>query len=222
MKFRLFILIIVVITSSARAIHAQELSLIGRTNLSIGLDYRVLDYFGEDLLYSPGGGMGLELGLQVDMGEGFALQSTLGYQLNLAFQIESFDGVTNKSSSSFNRKFVSLGALKGFNLNGTTIKSLQFGSGINFNWPGALSRIENDVELGKSTYSTGIGLYFEAGLRLQILDNTYLDPAIRYRKLSFTAKSFTQGAVSELPDYLQKLNANGIELGVTFVRKIGR
>ncbi|MEM6644542.1 MAG: hypothetical protein AAF616_16300 [Bacteroidota bacterium] len=199
---------------------AQNISFIARTNLSIGTEYQNIDYNGGNLLYSPGGGIGIELGLQVPLVKGFAIQSTLGYQQNLALQAESVNGVSNRSSVSFNRKLISLGLSKGFKLSDGTIKSLQLGVGSNLNFPGTLKRIENDERLGESNYNSNIGLYFEIALRIAISEGMYLDPAIRYRQLDFSVDSFSDGPTTDLPGYLQALNANGIELGVTFVKEL--
>ncbi|GEM_PF-4584364 len=218
---RTVLLLAIVLSAPIKTARAQSLSLVGRGNLSIGLQYNDLDYNGGELFYSPGGGMGLEGGLRLDIGEGFAIQSTLGYQLHLALQTESINGISNKSSFNFNRKFVSFGMLKKFKLGHGIVGGFQLGAGTSLNLPGTLKRIENDNELGESNYNSNVGFYFEAGLRLRILDNVYLDPAIRYRQLSFVAKSFSDGAISDLPEHLQQLNANGIELGLTIVKNIG-
>ncbi|VXD11164.1 outer membrane beta-barrel protein [Marinoscillum sp. 108] len=214
------LLIILFSIASVRVLTAQSLNFVGRGNLSIGAEYQSIDYNGGDLFYSPGGGIGVELGLQLDIVKGFAIQSTLGYQLHLALQAESVNGVSNKSSFNFNRKFISLGVLKNFKLTDKTVNSLQVGTGASINFPGTLKRTENDNELGESSYHSNFGLYFELALRLKLSDKVYLDPAIRYRRLNFSAESYSNGPITDLPDYLQDLNSNGIELGITFVKKL--
>jgi len=211
-----------ILVSTIQLVNAQELHFISRVNISIGMDYKTLNYAGSEMLYSPGGGMGLEAGLQLDLQNGFALQSTIGYQLHLAFQGESGGGFSNKSSFNFNRKFLSLGALKNFKLSdGTgTLNGIHLGAGTHINLPGSLKRIENEFELGTSKYDPSLGFYVEIGLNLKIDEDMFFTPSIRYRQLSFSAKSFTEGSISNLPDYLQELNANGVELGVTFAMRL--
>lgn len=200
--------------------YSQKLNLIGRFNLGIGTEYQNLDYNGASVPYSPGGGIGVEIGFQSALIKNLMIQSTLGYQLNLALQAESSNGASNKTSFSFNRKFVSLGLAKKFELSEGIIDGFLIGSGINYNFPGRLKRIENDDRLGESEYSANLGYYFELGLRLDISQSIFLDPAIRYRRLNFVANSFSEGTVTELPRDLIDLNANGIELGLTIVKKL--
>ena len=200
--------------------YAQNLDFIIRTNLGIGAEYETLDYNTGDLYYSPGGGMGAEVGLQVEVAENFSLQSTIGYQLNLALLAESTNGVSNKSSFLFNRKFISFGAFSKIPFSNNLVNSLLVGGGIHYNMPGRMERIENDIDLGISRYNTGIGYYVDLSLRLKVSKRVFLDPGIRYRRLSLDAKSYSEGDISDLPIYLQTLNTNGIELGFAIVRRI--
>ena len=196
--------------------------LVARGNLSIGAEYETLDYSGGDILYSPAGGMGFEVGLQSRLAKNLFLQSTLGYQLNLALQAESFNGVTNRSSFSFNRKFINVGLLTRFLIpeDIAVFEGFTLGSGVHFSFPGKLTRIENEEQLGSSRYKSNIGYYIDLGVRLRMSENVLLEPGIRYRRVQHDGKSFTEGPIETLPVALQNLNCNGVELGLTLIKTI--
>lgn len=210
----------IVLFASTSLGFGQNVDFIIRGNLGIGAEYETLAYNGAEIYYSPGGGMGAEVGLQIEVAKNFILQSTLGYQLNLALQIESFNGVSNESSSIFNRKFMSFGALKKFPLTEYLFNGILIGGGAHYNIPGQLKRIEDNVDLGSSKYKSNIGYYIELAVRLKISETVYLDPGIRYRNLALDGKSYSEGTINDLPESLQKLNANGVELGLVLVKNI--
>ena len=72
------------------------------------MDYQSLNFNGADILYSPGGGMGLEGGIQLKITKNFYTSISVGYQRHLAFQSENVYGVSNKTSFNFNRKFLKI------------------------------------------------------------------------------------------------------------------
>lgn len=212
--------------------NAQEIELLARGNLSIGwgnyeeLNYQVLGSSDEiTLLYSAGGGMGLEVGPSFLLANGFAIQTTVGFQINMAFQKQTYasgsGSSSNASSALFSRTFISTGVTKQISLSGSkVVKGIQLGSGIAYNMPGGLTRVENDENLGTSKYKSNVALYFETGLKLQVSPMVCLTPNLRYRSLRFDVKSFSEGETSELPASLQDLNANGLELGLTVSKRI--
>lgn len=198
---------------------SQNVSFVARGNLSASGDTHTLDFGGRDLIYSPGAGIGLEIGLQIEIFEDFTLQSTLGHQLSLNLQTESFNGVSNESSYVFNRSFISFGAGKYFVLGENVFNGIFLEGGVQYHLPGSLKRTENDIDLGTSKYDPNLGYYLGAGARLKLKSELFLDPGIRFRSLELTAKSYTDGPIEVLPTYLQTLNVNGLELAVSLVKK---
>lgn len=202
----------------ASAIQAQDFSLFTRGNLSIGSQYNELDYFGNTLPYSGGGGMGLEIGTRIGIVNNLKATVSFGYQLNLAFTGETVNDVTTTSSAIFGRSFVGLGLINGFALSHRTITHLLVGAGVQYNSPSKLRLTENDVDLGSTEYNSALGFYFEAGISLKLSDNLTLDPTIRYRSISFEIENYdftVQHLVNA--DFLN-YNANGVELALTLVR----
>ncbi|MEM6264915.1 MAG: hypothetical protein AAGI38_20555 [Bacteroidota bacterium] len=220
MKQRELLLGTLMLIALVQLVNAQGLNLIVRGNIAIGTEYQSLDFWGRNLSYSPGGGLGVEVGVQFDMLKGFGIQLTLGRQFNYTFHEETVNGITNRSSFTFNRRFISLGVLKNFTLTDGIVNSLQVGAGTNLNYPGTMTRVENEVVIEESSYYSNFGIYIDLVLRLKITDQIFLDPGIRYRQLNFSAESFSEGAVSELPDNLQEVNASGVEIGLTFVQRL--
>ena len=200
-------------------VQAQDVSLFTRGNLSIGSKYHELDYAGNTLLYSGGGGMGVEIGTHIGLVKDLKASFSVGYQLNLVFAGETINGVTNSSSAVFGRSFVGLGLINGFNLSHRTITHLLIGTGIQFNNPSQLSLTENEVDLGSISYSSAISFYFEAGISLKLSDNLSLDPTIRYRSLSFEIEDDQFNSPNLTDAEFVNYNANGVEFALTLVRK---
>ena len=198
---------------------AQKIEPLARINLSIGTEYKELDYAGGTLLYSTGGGIGLEAGLKLNLAKKFFIQTGLAYQLHLALQSESFNGISNTSRFNFNRKSINLGTYRGFSLNDKLAHEFILGVGANLNIPGKLTRIENDESLGSIEYDPSFGLYAEVGFKIPI-SNITLMPNFRYRILGFSARRFSDGHITQLPDYLRETNSNGFELGLTITPKM--
>ena len=213
-------IILVSLFVSAIQSFGQSLDFIARGNLSIGSKYETLDYSGADMFYSPGGGMGIELGLQWKLVENLYFQSSLGYQLNLALQTESFNGITNKSSFSFGRTFLSTGITKKFFISEDLFNGIMLGGGVQYSLPSSLTRIENETDLGSSRYKANLGYFIDLGVRLRMSETVFLEPGIRYRNLRLDGKSYNQGAIDDLPPALQNLNANGVELGLSLIKNI--
>ncbi len=208
----------------AFGIQAQTISWTGKANLSIGMDYQSINYYDGEIFYSPGGGIGIEGGIQLEIIKNLNLYTSLGYQLNFALQAENSNGVSNRSSFSFNRKFLTLGVSKIIQLSDiNTVQGLLFGGGVNFSIPGTMKIIENKNTEFITKYKPNLGYHFETGLRLDLSQGFYLDATIRYRALEFSGKSFSYSGGSHSgtgTEFLNKLNASGIELGATFVKKL--
>jgi len=198
-------------------IMAQRIDWIGRANLSVGLDYQTQDFDGEDTFYSPGGGFGLEVGGQYELIEDLALYLTTGYQLHVGLRSEDFDDGSLTTSFGFNRKFFTTGFNKFLFLEDRLpIEGVIIGAGVNYNFPGRLSRTENNFDLGVSRYQSALGFHVDVKVRLDIFDKINFEPGLRFRSLEFFVDSFSEGPVNGLPDHLRRLNANGIELSLTF------
>lgn len=197
--------------------HAQGVNFVLRGNTSNGLDAISLDYLGNNLQTSPGGGIGLEAGLQLPLMENLLLQPTLGHFLSFGFQYESINGTSNQSSMIFNRIFLSLGVIKQFKFDKPVFQGLLLGTGLQYNLPGKLKRTENNQELGYTTYDNSMAIYMEVGLRIKIAKALFLDPGIRFRRLHFNINGYSDGDIADLPGELRNLNANGLEFGLSFV-----
>ena len=211
----LFAFIALIISTTTQA---QDFSLFTRGNLSIGSKYMELDYGGNTLLYSGGGGMGLEIGTQISLVKDLRATFSIGYQLNLAFMGETVNGVTNSSSAVFGRSFLGLGLINGFGLSHRTITHLLIGTGVQYNTPSKLSLTENEVDLGSTSYNSTISFYFEGGISLKLSDNLTLDPTIRYRSLTFEAEENQFNSPNLTDADFVNYNASGVEFALTLVR----
>ncbi|MDH7445487.1 hypothetical protein [Aquimarina sp. 2201CG14-23] len=200
--------------------NAQDFNLIGRLNGSIGFNYESLDYNGGSTAYSPGGGMGLEIGAEYHIAKGFYGYGTLGFQYNLALQLQSGSGGSNKSSFTFSRTFLTFGIQKFFKLSDGTLHGISFGAGGNYSIPGKLKITENDVSADPIEYDSALGFHIDAKLRLKLSDKFFLEPGIRYRQLELDAKSFGSNDPIVLPSDLSTLNVSGVEIAITVIKKI--
>ena len=197
---------------------AQNLKFVGRYNLGIGAQYETLDYNGASVLYSPGGGMGLEAGLAYEVVKNLDTYVTVGFQKNLALQYESMNGVSNKTSFSFGRTFVSGGINKLFQLSEGTFNGIILGGGINYNMPGKLKIIENNENRGIATYNSALGFHIDAKLKLKFNDNFSLEPGLRYRNINFESSNTLSGN-SSFPEGLRQVNATGVDLSVSIAKR---
>ncbi len=208
----------------AFGIQAQNITWTGRANLSVGMDYQSISYYDGEMFYSPGGGIGIEGGIQLEIIKNLNLYTSLGYQLNFALQAENNNGVSNRSSFSFNRKFLTLGVNKIIQLSDiNTVQGIILGGGVEFNIPGTMKIIENKDTEFLTKFKPNLGFHFETGLRLDLSQGFFLDATIRYRALEFSGKSFSysRGSLSGTgTEFSDMLNASGIELGATFVKKL--
>lgn len=215
------ILALIVCLSFSTFSQAQRLNFLLRGNLSVGLDYQTLDYDGSSIIYSPGGGIGLEPGVELQLAKNTYAYATAGYQFNLSARVERSSYYSNKTSFSFNRKFFTVGANQLIPLSDGILNGLMLGGGGNFSIPGKLTRFENDYDLGSVTYKSGIGFHVDAKLRLKFSDNISMDAGLRYRNLELKYDTYDSGGSYILPDYLQTLNASGIEISATLVQRLG-
>lgn len=201
-------------------VSGQALTMVLRGNVGAGMSYYTLDYSGGSIFYSPGGGVGLEAGMQLELLKNLNLGVTFGYQHHLALQAETSTFYTNKTSFTFNRKYVSIATTKYFKISDKVLQNAITGAGFSYNSPGALIRTENNKNLGRSEYDNRFAVFFEGGLGFKASDTWSVNPTLRYRLLKFDAISFSEGEVVDLPTHLQRLNANGLEVGVTLIKKI--
>ncbi|WP_224995625.1 outer membrane beta-barrel protein [Cesiribacter sp. SM1] len=198
---------------------AQNLKFIGRVNVGFGAQYESLDYSGDQVVYSPGGGMGLEAGLGYELIKRLDAYATLGFQKNLALQYESVNGTSNKTSASFGRGYFTAGLNKLFKTSDGVLNGIILGAGLNYNFPGKLKLTENSHDMGEWTYTNALGYQVEAKLRLKFTDTFSMDPGFRYRNIYFEYEP-TANSAWPAPANMNRLNATGVDLSLTLVKRI--
>ncbi|MEP4534931.1 MAG: hypothetical protein ABJ004_17690 [Cyclobacteriaceae bacterium] len=218
-RTHLLIISALIIVSSSLA-SAQQLNLIGRANIGIGFDYISQDFKGLKTFYSPGGGMGVEAGLEGEIQNDLFWYGTVGFTYNLNFHYEEINGQTTKTSYSWNKKFFTGGVNKYFDINNKYIGNFYGGGGLMLAIPGIMRRTINSTYQGRIKYKTSLGLLIHGGATLTITDNFLLRPEIRYRYINFKAESYTRGDVSSLESELRKAQGQGLDISVTIVKTI--
>ena len=201
-------------------LQAQNLKFIGRYNLGIGASYESLDYNGAQVLYSPGGGMGLEAGLGYELLKNLDGYLTAGFQKNLALQYQSMNGVSNKTSASFGRGYFTAGLNKLVETSDGVLNGFIFGAGLNYNFPGKLKLTQNNEYLGEWSYNNALGYQLEAKLRLKFTDSFSLDPGLRYRNIRYEFSPEKTTTSKPVPANMNRLNANGVDVSVTLVKRL--
>ncbi|MFY0601493.1 MAG: hypothetical protein JXR03_17595 [Cyclobacteriaceae bacterium] len=209
-------------------VNAQDLNLIGRANLGIGFDYLSQDFNGINTKYSPGGGLGFEAGLEGEINDDLFWYGTVGITFNLNLHYEEVNGVTRRTSFSWNKKFFTAGANKYFEVRSKFISDFYGGGGLTLGIPGILRRTVNgngngngnSGYLGRIKYKTSLGFQLHGGATLAITDGVLLRPELRYRFINYKSKSFSKGSLSDLEPGLKKANGQGVEISVTIVKQI--
>ncbi|AHM63325.1 hypothetical protein D770_25400 [Flammeovirgaceae bacterium 311] len=216
MKYLLSLCLLIAFAGQATA---QNLKFISRLNLGIGAQYDWLDYNGNQVAYSPGGGMGLEAGLGYELLKNLDAYATLGFQKNLALQYESMNGVSNKTSASFGRGYFTAGFNKLFKTSDGVFNGIILGAGLNYNLPGKLKLTENNQSMGEWAYGNALGYQVEAKFKLKFTESFSLDPGLRYRNIRFENEQSANSAWPTLP-YMNRLNATGVDLSVALVKRL--
>ena len=205
----------------AEAGYSQDLKLLLRLNRSFGFNYEQLNYYGGNaILYSPGGGGGIEIGLARKLGPNTDIYGSLAYQQNLALQYTNINGQSQKSSFLFNRKTASLGLNHSFILSERWLRGFVLGGGLSYNFPGKLKIIEEDIEYGAIGYSSNPGYHADVKLIFELTEGLRLNPGLRYRNTLFFANSYEKGPISALPEKFRDLQASGVELSVTLLKEL--
>lgn len=199
---------------------SQDLNLIGRANIGIGFDYLSQDFNGIKTFFSPGGGLGIEAGMEGELPNDIYWYGTVGMTFNLNLHYEETNGATNKTSYSWNKKFLTAGANKYFDQKSKYIGNFYGGGGLTLSIPGILRRTENDKYLGRIKYNTTLGFQLHGGATLTLFDDFLLRPELRYRLINYKAKSFTRGEISDLEPELRKANGQGLDISLTIVKQI--
>ena len=199
---------------SSNFLQAQKLGLLLRGNASFGFTQDFLNYNGLTYNYSPGGGVGVELGLEAEVAKGFSANFTLGYQQNIIWQFSNSDGNVNETSFQFNRKFVAVGIKQLFRLSDHFFQGIFLGAGGNYSIPGKFKITENNWRYGDIEYSPAVGFHGEAGFRLRISERRrlYLEPGFRVKIIYMNARAFEFGEVSDIADSFKDLNVSGLEV----------
>lgn len=216
--------------SSSNAQKRLELSL--RTNLGIGAKYETLqfdnaDSYGE-LIYSPGGGIGLELGVGYLLKDHLLTYGAVGYQQNIALQYHSSNyGGTDKTSFFFNKTSLQVGTNYRFKFREKGKFGMLLGGGGSFNLPGKMSITELNFHYGDVTFKPALGLHAETGVFIE-LKKLILKGSIRLRHLNYKLKNYNQPSDSntwttdnyeQFPNYIQKVNASGGDLSFSLIKK---
>jgi len=209
-----FITTISFLIFATTCMQAQKLELLLRANASFGFEQDFLNYNGFEYLYSPGGGVGLEIGLESEVAKGFSVNMTIGYQQNLVWHYSDINGFDNESSFRFNRKFVAIGIKQLIRFTPHVFQGMYIGAGVNYSIPGTLKLVENSWRYGDIDYSSALGFYGEFGFRLRISKKKriFLEPGIRVKIIRMNAKAYELGEVSDVADSFRDLNVSGIEV----------
>lgn len=224
MRSRHFILVFILTPLIIQNTVAQEVNLIGRANIGIGFDYLEQDFNGINTRYSPGGGLGLEAGLEGEIQNNLFWYGTLGMTINLNLHYEEVNGTTRKTSFSWNKKYFTGGINKYFDIRNNHISDFYGGGGLTLGIPGILRLTENGTGNGSSgfkgriNYKTSAGFQLHSGITLTIFDGFLLRPEIRYRYINYNSKQKSPGLVNT-PE-LKKANAQGIDISVSIVKRI--
>jgi hypothetical protein len=198
---------------------SQSTDFIIRANTSIGAEYSTLDYNGGSKIYSPGGGMGIDFGVQHELKNNLSFYSTLGGQFSFIFNYENINGFTNETTYSFHRFFFTLGAQYLIPFSNDFIKGFSLGGGLNGHKPTKLKRTENNFEYEPISYHYALGFHTDAKFRFKIASNYFVEPGIRYRNLDFTYKDNSK-IEDFLPEAFKKLNVNGVEFYLSFFKRV--
>lgn len=195
-------------------LQGQKLGLLLRYNASFGFTQDYLNYNGFEYNYSPGGGIGLELGLEGEVAKGFSANLTIGYQQNLVWHYNNTNGFVNETSFKFNRKFVAVGLKQLIRFTDHVFQGMYIGGGMNYSIPGTFKVTENDWRYGDIDYSPALGFHGDLGFRLRISERKrlYVEPGFRVKIIRMSAKAYESGEVSDLADSFNDLNVSGIEV----------
>ncbi len=200
--------------------HAQELNALGRVNLGIGFDRLSQDFNGINTYYSPGGGIGLEAGLEGELPQNVFWYGMLGICMNVSFHYENLNGVENKTFYTWNKKMISAGANKFFDIKNKYVPEFFAGAGLTYYIPGQLKREETNKYKGAIDYNSTLGFQLETGLTLHLIKSLELRPSVRYRFAKFQSTDYSQGTIDQLDPALRKANASGIDLSVSIVHQL--
>lgn len=195
------------------------IDLIGRANVGFGFNYQEMDFQNEPILYSPGGGMGLEIGGQTEVYDNVYAYFTMGWHQNLRLKLPNSENSQNRDRSSFvfARFPFTLGANYVWTFDDPWVQGIIVGGGLSYNKPSRLKLIENNDRLGLISYNGNVAVLLDFKIRMELFKGFYFDPGIRYRRLKFRADEHAKGNVKDLPNHLRTLNASGLDFSATFV-----
>ncbi|MFT6868186.1 MAG: hypothetical protein ACJA08_003036 [Cyclobacteriaceae bacterium] len=220
MRYTLRLSFFLMVISQPFLSFTQDLNLIGRANFGIGFDYTSQDFNGIKTFFSPGGGLGLEAGIEGEFKNDIYWYSTLGFTFNLNFHYEEVNGKTSKTSFSWNKKFITVGANKYHEINNKFISDIYGGGGLLLGVPGTMRRTVNNDYKGRVNYHIAPGIQLHGGATLTISDNFLLRPEIRYRFIQYNSKSFSKGDIKDLQPEVRKARADGLDLSLSIIKQI--
>ncbi|WP_258105636.1 hypothetical protein [Marinoscillum sp. MHG1-6] len=199
---------------------SQDLNLIGRLNVGIGLDYISQDFNGIKTFFSPGGGLGLEAGLEGELPNDLYWYGTLGFTQSLNLHFEEVNGQTRKTAFGWNKKIILGGVNRYFEIRNRYIPNVFAGAGAQLAFPGKLRRTENNDYKGRIYYNPAVGFHLEGGATFDIVNRFLIRPSVRYRFIQYNARKYSKGDVSTLRPDLKKAFGGGIDISVTLVKQI--
>jgi hypothetical protein len=199
----------------------QEINLIGRVNQGIGLHYLPQDFKGILTKYRPGGGLSFEAGLEGELPQDIYWYGTVGMIFNLNLHFQDVNGKQDRSFYTWNKKCITVGANKYFDLPNKYIPQAFAGGALNYYQPGKLKREENNKYKGAIEYKSTLGFQIESGVVLDVLSAFKIRPSLRYSYAKFQSEKYSQGTIDKLPEALQTAKASSIDFSVSILKQIG-
>ncbi len=181
-------------------------------NRSIGVDWHSTNYTSlnnsdiHKLPFSAGGGTGIELGFGKYFTSRFSLSGSVGYRQILAFKFENANGVSNKSSVSFNYKMLTAGLNYAIYKSEKLLEEVSLGGMVIYSDAGKLRIIEDQKRIALDRFDNSYGWQLHTNFILNLFSKTSLkgETAIAYRSVNFK-----NSETNHAPRY-GELNGQGI------------
>lgn len=197
-----------------------------KSNFSVGFEYQSLRFNGSDVLYSPGGGIGLEFEYGYYLANNFGFGLKAGYQQMISYhyfnQVGSFK---TKTSAFFNRKTIApFAEVLLYHNPEKTINALRLNGGYSLNFSGDLRRTENNLGLESYEYDNPDGFFANLTASVDVGSLFSKDPEKGASNLilglGYHNVSFTKTNIEETGANLNDFNGTGIEFILGFRKKI--
>jgi len=197
-----------------------------KSNFSIGAEYESLRFNGGNVLYSPGGGIGLEFEYGYYLANNFGFGIKAGYQQMISYhyfnQVGSF---TTKTSAFFNRKTIApFAEVLLYHNPEKIINALRLNGGYSLNFSGDLRRTEDSFELDTYEYDNPGGFFANLTASVDVGSLFSSDPEKGASNLilglGYHNVKFTKTNIEETGNNLTDFNGTGIEFILGFRKKI--